>query len=184
MKKYIRSSIFDDSINYFFIDITAVLSSAPIQSTEEVEYRENLSEDKQLTDEQFGAYKNFIRTILSVIVKRDFKIVDKYQSPESYSFYVEFEPKFFAGIIPDFMLGVKFRLSDHYQTKESNMTKDLDVKTNTSEEFSGTIFADFVVDGVSQDGLVSTIKTISNICDDLMCGDYNTLLNQSGISNK
>ena len=179
MKKYLRSSLYRGNVEYYSIDIAAVLNSVPIQSSDEIEYRPNLSEDKQLTDEQFGAYKNFIRTILSVIVKRDFKIVDKYQSPESYSFYVEFEPKFFDGMTPEFVLGVKFRLSDHYQVKESNSTKDLDVKNKTSDKFSGTIFSDFVVDGVSQDGLMATIKTVTQICDDLMCGDYNNLISHS-----
>lgn len=148
-----------------------LILGANIQASDElIEYR-NTKSEYQLTPKQLETYRNFIKTVVTTIKKRDFIVVDEYQSAISYSYYIEFIPKFYDGIEPEIVFGVKFRLSDHYQSNETPITKETESRSENS-----IIFTSFVVDGVKYDNIVSVISEITQICNDLQAGDYTNLL--------
>lgn len=152
------------------ITVDVILNTVIESSKDLIEFRE-VEPKYQLTPKQLEAYRNFIKTIVNTIKKRDFKVIDEYQSGISYSYYIEFMPKFYDGIEPEIVFGVKFRLSDHYQSGNLPVTEE-----SESCGESDTIFTSFVVEGVKHDDIVSTISDITQICNDLQTGDYTKLL--------
>lgn len=158
------------------LEIVAVLNTAS-DSPEvaaavdvDAEYRD-LDFEYQLSNEQLSRYRDFVRSCLSIVKNFGFEIVDKYQSDISYSYYFQFQPNQYAGFEDSNLeLDVKFRLSDHYQLSESSPDSDASTKRE------GVIFRSFVVEGVAHDDILSTLKAIKEICQDLKVGDYSKLL--------
>ena len=171
MKYYIKSKNSTDRVE---IEIIAVLSdnaNSYVGSAHNIdlEYRD-LPIEYQLSRKQFSAYVNFIKSVVSVIDKLGFDISDEYQSKKSYSYYVQFTPTPYIGFEDQLLeLDVKFRLSNHYQTFD-NISDDL-----TKPKTEGTIFSEFVVEGIKQDDIAATLLNIKNICVQLKQGDYSGL---------
>ena len=144
----------------------------------------NMKEAYQLTDAQYSLYANFIRTAVSIVVGAGFDIVDEYQSPDSLSYYVQFTPTFYDGILEndvnseiprkagtDFVLDVKFRLSDHYVTGEPRI-----VDTLGRSKSYGIAFKEFVIAGVTHESINTAIRDIRDVCQDLKAGDYSRVI--------
>ena len=171
MKRYIKSNEKMQTA-YFELDIIAILNPTSVKATEElIEYYPDMDAKYQLTKEQFQAYRDFIKTAVSAIKRRDFEVHDEYQSPISYSYYIEFVPKFFEGLEPDIIFNVKFRLSNHYETLNNSVND----KSSNSDSLNSKIFKSFVVDGVVHQGIVDTLMAITNICNELQLGNYDAL---------
>lgn len=171
MKKYIKSNK-EMRTAYFEIDIIAILNPTSIEATEDlIKYYPDMDSEYQLTKKQFQAYRDFIKTVVSAIKRRDFEVRDEYQSSISYSYYIEFVPKFFEGLEPDIIFNVKFRLSDHYE----KLSNSVDDKSLNSRSSNSKIFKSFVVDGVEHQGIVDTLRAITDICNELQVGNYDVL---------
>lgn len=180
MKKYIRS----DNIVRVELDICAVLALSMTNTNvaaakKDLIQQRDLPFEYQLTDKQFEAYKNFIRSAVSVIKKRGFYVDEEYQSNKSYSYYIRFTPTPYIGFEDKMLeLDVKFRLSDHYQQSDSIDTEgeESDDTASSDTSISGTIFQSFVVEGVTHDNIAATLLDIKTICEDLQVGDYSRLM--------
>lgn len=172
------------------LEIIAVLASssaATITSAQHdvgLEYR-NLPKEYKLTQTQLSRYKNFVKTMTSIIVNAGFEIIEEYQSPKSYSYYIKFTPSLYEGILEtdveqniprkintDLILDVKIRLSDHYVHEEDEESIGDSVGRSSSR---GVVFDEFVVAGVSTESINDAIKDLHEICKDLKAGDYSKL---------
>lgn len=164
MKRYIRQ------VTRIELDIIAVLNIAEtVESSKNVEWRE-LPASYQLSNAQFEAYQNFIRSAVSIIRKFGFEVVDEYQSNKSYSYYIQFTPEPYAGFEDKMLqLDVKFRLSDHAKISQAVTSEPITTKS------SGVIFKSFVVEGVEHSNIAATLLDIKEICLDLKQGDYDRL---------
>lgn len=186
MKRYIRAK----RSQHIELELIAVLADTfdyPVTTSQhdiELEYRE-LPKEYELSQEQLSKYKNFVRTMASIIVNSGFEITEEYQSPKSYSYYLKFTPEPYEGILEndvdrsiprktgtDFILDVKIRLSDHYvHPEDETAISDSIGRSKTS----GTVFDEFVVAGVATDSINTAIKELHDICQDLKVGDYTKL---------
>ena len=184
MKRYIKSNQIKNKIEVEIIAICPNLASYDIDLAASkkvnLQYR-NLKSEWQLTSEQFEAWKNFINSVVAIITKFGFGIVDDYQSGESYSYYVQFTPQPYLGFEDEMLeLDVKFRLSDHYQDqrkeKSEHTASYIDRKAIAKESKNSPIFTSFVVEGIKCDDIAATLLRIKNICQDLKVGDYSKLL--------
>ncbi len=146
-----------------------VIDTEPISASRKVklDYRPNLRGEWQLTNSQINDLNSFLTTVVSVIESRGFIMLDKYQSDESYSYYMTFRPRNqYTG--EEFEFDVKFRLSDHNLTNAK--------KSSRSNELPPTVvFRSYVVEGVRYNTIVDTIHAIQNACNKLMVGDYSDL---------
>lgn len=148
-----------------------------------IEYRD-LPLDWQLSDKVKSVYQNWLRSMASIIASYGFEIVDEYQSPESYSYYIQFSPVAdLTDDIPDrvvllqkdsdMLLDVKLRLSNHYLPDGAKVADSIERSRST-----GKIFSEFVVEGVKYEDINAAIKDLQEICKDLTLGDYSRLLNK------
>ena len=187
MKRYIKSNI--DPV-HVEIEIIAVLNDYfPIAASKndvKLDARK-MKLEYQLTNEQYSAYINFLSTVASIIVNQGFEVVEQYQSKESYSYYIQFTPTFYDGVLEgdvdrniprinngDVVLDVKFRLSDHYKTEEDrDGVVDTDSLGRTKS--AGVVFKEFVVEGVTHTRIQTVVSQIRTICNDLKSGDYSGL---------
>lgn len=178
-----------NKIPHYELEIVAVLAKfeeLPIAAAQHIVNLEprNMKEAYQLTDEEYSIYLNFLRTVASIIVNSGFEITDEYQSPDSLSYYIQFTPTFYDGILEndvdksiprrsgtDFVLDVKFRLSDHYVTGEPNIADSLG-RTKSH----GVAFKEFVVAGFKHDTINTVINDVKQICEDLKVGDYSRVI--------
>lgn len=183
MKRYVRCS--SNSVKHVELDITVILASPQqIAATKHdiVLEPRKMKLEYQLTDAQYNAYKNFLRTAASIIASAGFEFVDEYQSSKSYSYYIQFTPKLYEGVtktdagdpIPkkagtDIILDVKFRLSDHYETEEDESSIGDTIGRAVT---SGIAFKEFVVAGVTHESVNTALADIRNICEDVKVGDY------------
>ena len=157
------------------LEIVAVLNintdySVAASKKPTVEYRE-LADSLQLLKKQLEEYRNFVRSIVSIIKNFGFDVVDEYQSSKSYSYYVQFTPEPYKGFEDEMLeLDVKFRISDHYQ-ESSSVTEG-----NPSSKNAGVIFKSFVVEGVNHSDIASAMLDVKHICQDLKIGNYSKLL--------
>lgn len=148
-----------------------------------LEYRD-LPLDWQLSDKVKSVYQNWLRSMASIIASYGFEIVDEYQSPESYSYYIQFSPVAdLTDDIPDrvvllqkdsdMLLDVKLRLSNHYLPDGAKVADSIERSRST-----GKIFSEFVVEGIKHEDINSAIKDLQGICKDLTQGDYSRLINK------
>ena len=166
MKKYISAK--SVSIPIYEIEIVAIMNTtADVNSSEDILKRKsNMPYEYQLSDKEFEVYKDFIRTAVSIIKKRDFEVVEEYQSNISYSYYIDFIPKTYEDA--DYKLRVRFRLSNHTTPEVSRDVEDLKPSTDH-------IFRSFIVNDVTCDSVKSTLKEITDICNHLQLGDFDAL---------
>ena len=166
MKKYISAK--SVSIPIYELEIVAVMNIvADVNSSKDIlKHRPDMPYEYQLSDEEFEVYKDFIRTAVSIIKKRDFEVIDEYQSNISYSYYIDFIPKTYEDT--DYKLRVKFRLSNHVAPEVSRDIEDH--KSSTDH-----IFRSFIVNDVTCDSVKSTLKEIADVCNHLQLGDFDVL---------
>ena len=166
MKKYISAK--SVSIPIYELEIVAVMAiAADVNSSEDIlKHRHNMPYEYQLSDKEFEVYKDFIRTAVSIIKKRDFEVIEEYQSNISYSYYIDFIPKTYEDT--DYKLRVKFRLSNHTTPEIDRDIEELKSSTNR-------IFKSFIVNDVTCSSVKSTLKEIADICNHLQLGDFDVL---------
>lgn len=183
MKRFIRSQ----HIELEIIAVLADMHNAEITATQHdvnLEYRD-LPKQYRLSPEQLSKYKNFVKTMASIIVNSGFEIVEEYQSNKSYSYYIKFVPELYEGILDadeehsiprksnsEFVLDVKIRLSDHYVHPEDEEAISDSLGRSRA---SGTVFSEFVVADVSTTSINVAIQQLHDICIDLKSGDYSKL---------
>jgi len=149
-----------------------------------LEPRNELKVEYQLSPKELAAYRNFLSTVASIIENQGFIFVEEYQSTESYSYYIQFTPVLYDGILDndtdhliprksnsDVVLDVKFRLSNH-RLPTGPIAQD----SNSRNSASGRIITEFVVGNLTHSTLSATIKDVQEICADLKCGIYDRLL--------
>lgn len=176
------------------LELIAVLNDAlfesvslPVVATKhdiELEYRD-LPIEWQLSDKVRSVYRNWIKSMASIIASYGFEIVDEYQSSVSYSYYIQFSPiADLTDDIPDrvvllqkdsdVLLDVKLRLSNHYLPEDEKVADSIERSRS-----KGKIFSEFVVEGVKHEDINAAIKDLQDICKDLTLGDYSRLLNKN-----
>lgn len=161
-------------------------SSLPVVAAKhnvELEYRDLLKAEWQLTPAELATYRSFLISMTSIIESYGFEIVDEYQSNESYSYYIQFTPALYPGVLDnpeikipkkqnsDVLLDVKFRLSNHYEDGEAPLTVDSLARSSSK----GYMFKEFVVQGVKHDSINSAIVDLQEICQELCLGNYSRL---------
>ena len=166
MKKYISSKSTDKPI--YELEIIAIMDiAADVNSSKDIlKHRPNMPYEYQLSDKEFEVYKDFIHTAVNIIKKRDFEVIEEYQSNISYSYYIDFIPETYEDT--DYKLRVKFRLSNHTAPEVSRDIEDH--KSSTDH-----IFRSFIVNDVTCDSVKSTLKEIANICNHLQLGNFDIL---------
>lgn len=130
--------------------------------------RSNLKDEWQLTSQQINDLNSFLTTVVGIIESRGFDVIDDYQSPMSYSYYIQFRPRN-QYTDETFRLDVKFRLSDH------KLSDAIQVSRNSEADTKQVIFRSYVVEGVKQKSITDVIHTINDICNHLAVGDYSIL---------
>ena len=166
MKKYISTKSTDKPI--YELEIVAIMDiTADVNSSNDIlKHGQHMPYEYQLFDKEFEIYKDFIRTAISIIKKRDFAVIEEYQSNISYSYYIDFIPKTYEDT--DYKLRVKFRLSNHVAPEVS---RDIEDHRSSSDH----IFKSFIVNDVTCDSVKSTLKEIADICNHLQLGDFDIL---------
>lgn len=162
-----------------YTDIVATPIAAAKHNIE-LEYRDLLKAEWQLTAAELSTYRSFLISMVSIIESYGFEIVDEYQSDESYSYYVQFTPTLYPGVLDnpeiripkkqnsDMLLDVKFRLSNHYEDGEGPLSVDSLGRSSSK----GYMFKEFVVEGVKHESINSAIVDLQDICQELQLGNY------------
>jgi len=186
MKKYIKPIHLELELIAVLNDTIGEVVPTAIAAAKhdiDLEYRD-LPLEYQLTKKELSVYHNWLRSMASIIASYGFDIVDEYQSPISYSYYIQFSPQ--ADLTDespdrvvlmqkdtDILLDVKLRLSNHYQEGGPAIADSIE-----RSQSSGKIFSEFVVEGVKHDDINATISDLQEICKDLHHGDYTRLINK------
>jgi len=160
MKKYIRNPKF-----MILIEIILNDNINTITSYEYVKRYDNIDPEHQYTPEQISALNDFIHTVLSVIRSRDFEIKKKYQSTDSYSYYIYFKPEFYEGVDAE-VINVKFKIGDHNPIEEEFTDEDKEL----------AIFHTILINKEEYEDWMQIIQNIRSICDEIKAGDYSSLL--------
>ena len=186
MKKYIKTIHLELELIAILNDVIGEVVAMPVAAAKhdiDLKYRD-LPLEYQLTKKELSVYHNWLRSMASIIVSYGFEIVDEYQSPISYSYYIQFSPqadltdKSSDSIVlmqkdTDILLDVKLRLSNHYQEGGPSVGDSIE-----RSQSSGKIFSEFVVEGIKHDDINAAIRDLQEICKDLQRGDYTRLLNK------
>ena len=186
MKKLIKPVHLELELIAVLNDSIGEVMSMPVVAARHdisLEYRD-LPLDWQLSDKVKSVYQNWLCSMASIIASYGFEIVDEYQSPKSYSYYIQFSPVAdLTDDIPDrvvllqkdsdMLLDVKLRLSNHYLPDGAKVADSIERSRST-----GKIFSEFIVEGVKHKDINAAIKDLQEICKDLTLGDYSRLINK------
>lgn len=157
------------TVPQYIILIDVEIPDTDISATEEftvdLKDRPNIRSEYQITEEQKAAYRDMIHNIMQLFVRSGFEIIKHYQSKKSYSYYIRVKPEFYEGV-EQFAepIEVKFRISDHALAADDEEKKDAPIIY--------TIF----INNVDCDSRKEVIQNLRNICRDLKCGDYSSVM--------
>jgi hypothetical protein len=145
-----------------------VAAGSGIQSR--IAYRPGLPKDKQYTDEQLKEYNKFICNIVDVLYDYGFDVFEDQtrQSTESYSYYINFQPKDTDGNLIDARVTIMFRIADH----------DMHGKTGWTNRKPIKIIKDFVLYDKSYATMESITSEVYSICYDLQDYDFSSVLEE------
>lgn len=101
---------------------------ADVAASEDVSivHPENMSTSKRWTNAQIGEYRGFVNDVIDIVTLY-YDVTVKYQSEESYSYYITF-------IDDEIEYEIKIRLSDHYQQVSDKATKRQNKLTSKSHK--------------------------------------------------
>ena len=146
-----------------------------LAATNKVTYKPNLSDEFQYSEDQLQWYNDLIDTIFDLIEDyARFRIVESYQSSESYSYYIEFE----AFTREGHSLGnftIRFRICDHPEKSKRKQNNNNGSTQSQIQSRRRKIFRSIKVNEVSQSGIVEAANTVQAICDGLLDGDVSVL---------
>lgn len=86
-------------------------------SIQYVKRKTYLPAEHQLTDEQIEKLNHLIHRVMGTIIQHDFDVISKYQSKESYTYYIQFYPTDSAGKRMKIPVKVQFEIRDHLVKK-------------------------------------------------------------------
>ena len=175
MKRYIHSMQSDDTFYILKVVIELGYQSVPNQAalaaSEDYIKRKQLAKEYQLTSDQIDELNHLIHRTIGTIIQHDFEIIKKYQSSESYTYYIRFIPTDYAKRPLKFPVQVQFEIRDHLVS--SHPTEGRLGKRITVRAFYVGDKECFTTEG--------TFVEIRNICDDLKRGDYSSLIQGTSI---
>lgn len=124
----------------------------------------NIKRKKQQSDEWLRHVNDLVISILGSMQGRKFKILEKYPSKKSYTYYIRFQPTDKAGNLWDTELQLQIELRDHVSdTHEDfgNVAKQLFVRT-------------YYLENKSYHDMYGILREIWKILDDLQMGNFSS----------
>lgn len=163
MKRYIRNSI---PTLYIIIDLAA--STINVAASDDFVELQHPSIKKRYkhTDSWLKHVNDLARSIIGSMQGRHFKILKAYPSKKSYTYYIRFQPADKRGDLWDQELQLQIELRDHFSkthTDIGEIAPELFVKT-------------YYLNGKNERDMMSLMKDIFRILDDLENGDFNSFL--------
>lgn len=115
-----------------------------------------------MTSAEWHIYRQIVAESVDIISSFGFNNV-KPEFWDSGSCYVEFVPKKYDGTLYDELIRARFRISDH------------DSPYGVNSWNNGELFMMFTINGYQVDTIEGVLNTLSNICRDIMMGDFSKL---------
>ena len=163
MKRYIRNSI---PTLYIVIDLTtSTVNVAASDDFAELKHPSIKRKFRQ-SNEWLKHVNDLARSIIGSMQGRKFKILKAYPSKKSYTYYIRFQPADKQGDLWDQELQLQIELRDHISdthTDIGEVTPELFVKT-------------YYLNGKTERDMMSLMRDIFKILDDLENGDFNSFL--------
>lgn len=172
MKRYLRQPRYSASIPTLCIVIeveSQYSDTGGIEIAAAAEYvttKPRIKEQFILHQEQIDEMNHLIHRVVGLLIKNNFKILDKHQSNESYTYYIRFLPADNSGKFSDTPLQLMIEIRDHINRRhktEGKLGKNL------------AVYASYVGDKecFDTDGVIAEVRVI---CDQLKSGDYSAFL--------
>lgn len=166
MKRYIRKNKIPTL--RIIIDIDAPIYNIAASDNDFVELKHpSIKKKFKQSDEWLKQVNDLARSIIGSMQGRKFNIIKAYPSKKSYTYYIRFQPADKNGGLWDQELQLQIELRDHV-----SKTHD-DIGEVAPELFVKTYY----LNGKSERDMMSLMRDIFKILDDLADGDFNSFLN-------
>ena len=164
MKRHIHNTM---PTLYIVIDLTTSTVNVAAAEDDFVELKHpSIKRKFRRSNEWLKHVNDLARSIIGSMRGRKFKIVKAYPSKKSYTYYIRFQPADKQGDLWDSELQLQIELRDHVSDTHT------DIGEVTPELFVKTCY----LNGKKERDMMSLMRDIFKILDDLEDGDFNSFL--------
>ena len=160
MKRIIKTNI--KTIN-IIVELDFKKTDHAITSSDKLLKHQSINKKYRVSDEELVILHDIVYSVLSCLTSRKFKIIEKYQSARSYTYYVQFMTISDSGeeMSP---VNIKFRIADHDN-------KYLDEPLETTD----VIIKSITIGDEIYHNSVGVVVAFSHICSELKKGNLDIL---------
>ena len=162
MKRYIKTHSYAKEPKYIIeIIINTEVSESEVAASEKIKHPLSVKKKNRLSDDELRLYNDFIDSMRTPIISRNFIIIREYQSKKSYAYYIDFDPVDKQGQPFNGPVRIQFRFAEHNQKhgKAENTSSDLIIKS-------------FTFNDITYDSYYPIFKKVIDICNHLQEGDF------------